>query len=301
MNNTKKCVWFFSIIIFLSLILYVYRNKTEKKEFIKKDNRIAVFINDKEVTNGIPSKSSGYIFDRYSCSDSTTILDWDSNNWGFSVSDVGSSVICKLYFKDTPKPYLVDTASVGQFVDYTPPDGKNSSSKSCLTNEFVNKYSGWRVFKKDGSGLTGKITIIHAGTPECYKKLEEEAKKLNSFQIETEINNIGVSYVNYQLASAGRCLDCNDVKGYDGTACNGFCKIGYDCPIIGNDIIKTGVEYWLSSVYGSTYFYSVFTDGTVQFTWINNSLGVRPVIVLKSGIKNTGGLGTNESPFTISN
>ena len=228
----------------------------------------------------------------------TIILKYKDN--GNQNSDMGKNLNGKLGVKSSTKykncletnNCLVDKVSVGQFVDYTPPIGKSSTSKTCYRT-FDNQYSGWRVLSKEGMGLTGKVTLVHSGTPECYYHSINDMSSVNN------LNNIAFSYVNNKLANFGRSINCSDIKTYDVNACT------TNNPTIDNDIIKTGTYYWVAylsvgrlecvnykgSVHNNA-FYTADYSGT---------LGVRPVIVLKSGIKKTGGNGTNESAFTISN
>ena len=279
------------ICILLIIILFsIIMNKnilSQKKENIKY-NGISVYVDSNKQEN-IPTKDSGYDFDRAMCSDSEAIIDWDSNTWSYSLSNISDAVSCTLYFKAKPADYLVDFASVSQFIDYTPPAGKSSENKTCYA-DVPNEYSGWRVLSKTGTGITGTVALVHAGTPDCYYHAHG-----HSTQSIIDINNLGSNYVNTIFARTGRSLDCNDIKTYNSNACaniNNFATIT-------NNMVKTNSYYWLASVGGSNDLWNLREEGLISYSY-DHSLGYRPVIVLKSGIKKTGGLGTNESPFTIS-
>ena len=215
----------------------------------------------------------------------TLIMNYKNN--GNQSSDMGKGLEGRLGVRSSEKmlpKYLVDVANVGQFVDYTPPAGKSSLSTTCFQN-YANQYSGWRIFSKTGSGSNGFVTLIHGGTPECYYHANN-----NSLSVDN-LNNIASSYINNNLASYARNINCDDVKTFDGSACT------KSYPTITNDIILTGSLYYLSSFTGE----SLWTVGDFGCVHVNGnySLGVRPIIILKAGIKKIGGLGTNESAFTI--
>ena len=69
---------------------------------------------------------------------------------------------------------------------------------------------------------------------------------------------------------------------------------GYD-----NDMIDIGSYYWLASAYNTDYLYYWAGYSSYRYvgTWIFISGGVRPVVVLKSGVKfkDDGKTGTSES------
>lgn len=242
----------------------------------------------------------------------TIIISYKDN--GNQSSDMGKSLTGKIEVKSSEKykncvesnNCLVDNVSVGQFVDYIPPVGKSSESNNC---NGTNQYSGWRVLSKSGESRSGIVTLVHAGTPECYNP----SYTINDlYYAVDDLNNIGKLYVNNQFATSGRNMNCNDVKVYDPNACT--TPSGQS---ISNDLVTTGSYYWLASTQyvevkkrdsDGTFFYddecrleSVSTSGAVNVSRGNSLYGVRPVIVLKSGIKKISGQGTTESPFTISN
>ena len=235
---------------------------------------------------------------------------------GNQSSDMGKSLTGKIEVKSSEKykncveanNCLVDNVNVGQFVGYTSPAGKSGDSKTCVEGN-NSQYSGWRVLSKSGTGLSGIVTLVHAGTPECYNAPFSRDELYKGVAV---LNNIGNLYVNNELATLGRNMNCNDVKVYDSNACT----ISYG-QTIENDLINIGAPYWLASTQDvqvkkrdsdGIFYYedesrleNVSSSGAVNISFGNILSGVRPVIVLKSGIKNTGGQGTNESPFTISN
>ena len=284
--KNKKLIMGLSIIILLFLILLKFKNNILNNKPNIKHNNIAIYI-DNIKKNEIPTKDSGYIFDKYLCSDNEAILNWDNNTWSYNINNIKKVVTCNIYFKKNLDTYLVDKVSVGSFIDYLPPTGKSSVSKTCL-NPYANQYSGWRVLSKNGSGINGTVTLVHAGTPECYyHQVGQSAQSL------INLNNIGKSYVNSALASTGRSMNCNDLKIYNSNAC-------VNTVIINNDIIKTGTIYYLASAFDNNLLWGANLDVDVA-SHASNTFGVRPVIELKPGIQKIGGQGTNESPFIISN
>lgn len=287
-DNIIKFIILITIITLIVVFIIKFNNNLIYKNENNINKNITVYI-DNNKQSSIPIKNSGFIFDKSICTDDNVVAVWDNNNWNYSISNITKVVSCSLYFKTKPVIYLVDQSSIGQFVDYIPPIGKSSESKNCMNSGYFSEYSGWRILSKNGSGEAGVVTLIHAGSPECYFHSYGQ-----SSESVINLNNIGNAYVNNNLASSGRNIDCNDLKTYDGNACIS------DNRVITNNIIKTGAQYWLSTYNTSDALWIVDYNGNIRNSGIN-TLGVRPVIALKSGIKITGGLGSNENPFEISN
>jgi len=115
----------------------------------------------------------------------------------------------------------------------------------------------------------------------------------NTTESITNLNNRTASqYVNTTYATSARNITCNDITPYNTNACDR----GY--PIITNDLIKTNTYYWLPMTFDSTTLREVNYSGTIAEAK-DCSLGVRPVVTMKSGILKTGGSGTNSSAYNI--
>ncbi len=162
----------------------------------------------------------------------------------------------------------------------------------CFTTSYQNKYSGWRVFSKSGSGATGIVTLIHAGTPECYRHGEDPDTSI------TNLNNRANSqYVNSTYASSARSIVCGDASPFGGNACSGE-------QTFSNDLIVTGVKYWFatkSSTSAITGLKAVSADGETSNAYYKTTTnGFRPIVTLKAGVQKTGGSGTSSSAYNIS-
>jgi len=141
--------------------------------------------------------------------------------------------------------YLVDLVSLGEYVAYdagTWPTGAQSGTgwtsdtTTATTNGHFSGYtagankgtsvtgatSGWRVLSKTGSGATGEVTLISAGSPaNAYKAANNTA---NMSGMVTALNNFASeNYLNSAYASSARNADyANDFEQM-GTA--GVCDI----------------------------------------------------------------------------
>ena len=73
-----------------------------------------------------------------------------------------------------------------------------------------------------------------------------------------------------------------------------------------SNYLYTGEYYWTMSPYyfvGENSLADVFrvrSDGNLSYTSVNGTIGVRPVINLKSNIQFSEGNGTSDKPFVVS-
>ncbi len=188
-----------------------------------------------------------------------------------------------------------------------------SQSITCRDSSYANKYNGWRVLDVSSSGV---ITLIHAGTPECYYheygyssfsvKILETASTASSpgdSKAWTKYGNAtyasSVHYMtneDYNLIT--KQINKNDNyyildNDYSNSTC--FKKTESTPCGYNNDMIDIGSYYWLASdCNGTSLYYWGADDRSVSYS--NSSVGVRPVVVLKSGVKfkDDGKKGTSE-------
>jgi prepilin-type N-terminal cleavage/methylation domain-containing protein len=180
--------------------------------------------------------------------------------------------------------YLVDVVNVGDFVSYTGSNGCTNCSGQSVTcyETYANTYSGWRVLSKSGSGATGIVTIVSAGTTMC----------IGSDYVET-INAYGNKYFNSTYATSARSINCNDALPYTSAACTNYTTY------VSDSMLYTG----------GFYYFATATSPGGNLLWAMNlnrfntnagyTFGLRPVITLKAAMKKSGGSGTNASPYTI--
>ncbi len=150
--------------------------------------------------------------------------------------------------------------SQGQFGGYIEKQNK-ANSVTCYGSVVL---KGWRVLSVDTS--TNTVTIIHAGQPECYYH------GTNSSASVTNLNNRATSeYLNEDYASSAHMMNKTEADAVSG------------------NLKQIGVNYWLATIAnsGSSYLKIVYVCG-YDNSYQNASLGVRPVVVLKSNIRTTG-------------
>ena len=228
----------------------------------------------------------------------------------------------------TNKIIKLSEAGEGSYVKYTGNngcsgkscEGQNANYVSdtdmgyCLTSDFKYNANGWRVaYTKDGTAY-----LTSAGSPECMcTSSGGTAGTSCSDPEETEgvpkhlanLNKKALTYCNSTYAYGGKC-DSNsawnmadadfqtitgDTLSIAGTQSEGY----YDS----YSIINNGGHYWFATPMTST---------SNAFGWASNirhviydnsnyAVGLRPVLRLASSVKVTGGSGTYEDPYTITN
>lgn len=147
----------------------------------------------------------------------------------------------------------------GQFGGYKSGTSKNASVSLCRTGDKATA-SGWKVLSVSG----GKVTIVHAGMPECYYHASKGTTADASI---TTLNTRAKEYMN-SYAESARMLTLEDVKA--------------------NNTIQTiGGGYYLASKKDSTTLHYVSPTGRESGS-SDRVNGVRPVITLKSNVRTAG-------------
>ena len=207
-------------------------------------------------------------------------------------SDMGKTLIGKLEVvstestkKETNIPLTMETmllsekANIGDYVDYTSSSDATNKSISCYYGNPVN--NGYRVLNKEKKS----IEIIHAGVPECLEYNRDSKNTLDN------INNVLKNYLNKNIATKVRSVDCNDLKKFDKKACKNNIRIQ-------NDLVNVGTYYWLGDKKDKRYINFIDYLGYASNTY-GVTLGIRPVIKLKNDIIIKGGNGSKEHPYKI--
>ena len=162
---------------------------------------------------------------------------------------------------------LLDRVQVGDYVAYDAGENRNNSVTSeCYTDGGVTALKGWRVLKISDN----KVYLVHAGIPECYSYANDTNAALNS------LRSISNNYLNTAYAESAHNMTYDEAIGITGSENS-----------TDNDLRRIGAKYWLSNAWSEHQLYDVHIDGSFSSTYMR-SLGVRPVIVLKSGIKTAG-------------
>ncbi len=185
--------------------------------------------------------------------------------------------------------YLVDVVNVGDFISYTGNNGCTNcggQSVSCYGG-YANTYSGWRVISKSGSGSTGTVSIVAAGTTECIGS--------DGGTNGAVFNALAGKYLNTTYAASARSINCNDALPYSAAACTNYTTY------VADSMIQPGGFYYFATPYsGSTWVYWAIVESGRFNTNGGYTFGLRPIINFKSGVTKTGGSGTNATPYTIS-
>ena len=185
--------------------------------------------------------------------------------------------------------YLVDVVNVGDFISYTGNNGCancSGQSTSCYGG-YANTYNGWRVISKSGSGSTGTVSIVAAGTTECIGS--------DGGTNGANYNALANKYLNTTYAASARSINCNDALPYSSAACTNYTTY------VADSMIQPGGFYYFATPYStSTSIYWAIVESGRFNTNGGYTFGLRPIINLKSGIIKSGGSGTNASPYSIS-
>lgn len=93
----KKKTIILSIVMLLGLITYIINKNYSSNELINLNENIAIYVDDKKA-DSIPSKDSGYILEKYECSDDAKIR-WNYETWSLIMKDFRKGTKCTYYFK----------------------------------------------------------------------------------------------------------------------------------------------------------------------------------------------------------
>ncbi len=181
--------------------------------------------------------------------------------------------------------------------------GKSKSqSITCTDSSYKNKYNGWRVLDVSGE----VITLIHAGTPECYYHANgQSSRSVSILETASTSSSPGDSkawtkYGNATYAQSVHYMTNEDfnkityqinknsnytIDDYDYNDSSCFYKKNSTQCGYNHDMIDIGSFYWLASAYSDYNLYYWDPDGRSVGGNFDYSRGVRPVVVLKSGIK----------------
>lgn len=192
-----------------------------------------------------------------------------------------------------------NTTNHYQFSGFQEGTDKNKSTNPLDWENRKSDYDGgWRIlsFNEDKT-----VNIIHAGAPEVYFHPSETNA---AFQTEYILSG-GMRQTNYNTYQPRDWSMYENEYAIEGSAhCATFYEIKNipDIPenfVNGyNTLKKIGAYYWTASFADHGYLFSIDFTGNQYATW-GITLGIRPIITLKSNIQITGGKGTSESPYTI--
>ncbi len=165
----------------------------------------------------------------------------------------------------------------GQFGGYNSGQSKNSSVKCFASQETTGTpKNGWVVL----SVANDKVTLVHAGTPECYY----HGTDASASTAISKINARASGYINSKYAESARILNCGD----NGVNCVNGTKLTTPYVAESNYYVHiTNTHYFLPTAKSSNVLWGVSYSGTVR-GYSEHSFGIRPVVVLKSDVRTTG-------------
>ena len=235
------------------------------------------------------------------------------------VKDKAGNTVTKTTTASTTAKTVQNTLEEGDYVTYP-------SSQGNLACRVLYDNSSEYGVQLITSGIVEKITIG------SYYEIEDAMNSYNN--IISTLNNEAMGYNNSTYSSDARCVGSvpnnkNAQAGMHTTQFGGIYSgklrdadsnysTDYD-QMLSLDIAHINVYYWLASrvvfsdlgesMYcvrdvlkdngtGYSGVLTVYSSGGVNYGGYN-SLGLRPVFILKSGIKVTGGNGTSSSPYTL--
>ena len=197
----------------------------------------------------------------------------------------------------------------GQNANYV----SDSDMGYCYDSNYKFNANGWRVaYSKDGTAY-----ITSAGAPECMctNSSGVAGTSCDSFEQTagkhlTNLNTKALTYCNSSYAYGGKCnsssawnMNDNDFQNVTGDTLN-VARDKDDGSYDNYSLINNGSAYWFASTYSissATPFYWSPAFRFVDTSTSDRAIGVRPVLRLRSSVKVTGGSGTYEDPYTISN
>ena len=222
-----------------------------------------------------------------------------------------SGFVSGAYVKYTGNNGCSGKACEGQNANYV----SDTDMGYCIDNDYKFIVNGWRVaYVKDGSAY-----LTSAGSPECmctnsdgtsgtscssYEETEGVPKHL------ANLNAKALTYCNSVYAYGGKCnsssawnMNDADFQKITGDTLN----VAYDSSdgsYYSYSLINNGGYYWFATPYSISSANAFGWDPNYRYVDIyssNIAFGVRPVLRLASSVKVTGGGGTYEDPYTISN
>jgi len=185
------------------------------------------------------------------------------------------------------KPYA-EITNFGDFGGYQQGMSRNQGLACENSAVVVDGAYGWRVIDIDKT--TGTVSLIHAGTPECYRN--EWGRNAESINI---LNNHDYSmYVNNTFATSATIFTKEMAeKVYENNISSGVGFYNLE-----HNVLKSQSHYWFPTPEGTNNLLYVQPGGYVGGAG-SYVYGIRPVVKLKSNIIVTEGDGSTSSKYKI--
>ena len=277
-----------------------------------------------------------YTLSSYTCDNDSTTITYDTISKKITSNGIDK---CDLNFTETSNPKLYDVVEIGVYIAYTADSSNGCTGNQCsgwnanqTATDIYDNYGycystnykfytyGWRVLHKTDNS----VYIVSAGAPECVAGTSN-----NSTATIQSLNTNALKYCNSSYLSGGICDsttahafngddfykftgqyygDANAKYLYSyndgGTYGSPYCYNKYSTTYCGynNSIIDNGGYYWFGSAYSADAALSWHPSNrrVNRKSTSTNAFGLRPVLKLDSSITATGGTGTIDNPYTIS-
>ena len=252
--------------------------------------------NDISLTS--PSSDTVGAESRQSCLGQNARIDKDTSGYTYGYC---YSVNYKYYTQGWRIAYIDDTTNKAAIISAGSPEC-NSRTSSTNNETYIRtananalKYCNPEFVDGDSNGNKCTCTGIDNNNDGVYEQCSSMSSDVwaindDTFNKMTE-QATGVTGGGYLYNSINGATKCGGV--YSTKVC------GYN-----NNLIDNGGYYWFVSQYSSSSTYGVYWDPNNRHVYSNtstNAYGLRPVISLSSSVFVTGGKGTMDSPYTISN
>ena len=227
------------------------------------------------------------------------------------VSKLLSKVEVNSYVKYTGSNGCKGKSCEGQNANYV----SDTDMGYCANGGYKYNANGWRIaYTKEGTAY-----LTSAGSPECMctNRSGVAGTSCNDYEdtggLPKHLANLkkkALTYCNSTYAYGGKCDSASawNMSDADFQAITGdnlssvFRNSNYD----NYSIINNGGLYWFGTLYDAvspkTYAFYWYPYGRyVDNSYSDYAIGLRPVLRLQSSVEITGGFGTYEDPYTISN
>ncbi len=290
------------------------------------------FTIDEDTNTGMlfPNKGEGLVANSVTCMNDVQ-AEWDNKAWGLvNIKNDGSQKIdCTIHFSSEIP--LSETVEVGDYISYTPSITSYNVLKTTTgysSNQIINpsELNLWRVITVKDDGTIEMISE-YASSVEIYFTGQTGYKNFIGV-----LNTIAKQYENGEYTEESRYTGYNGQTQYLTTLCaSSSCvesagggdnstetEMNLITRAIGNlkaNIVGTTTEssYWVASrfyqiydsrKYGYGRFVNLETYPSYEILYmesVENNRGhhVRPIVILKSGLKATGA-GTSTNPWKLS-
>ena len=234
----------------------------------------------------------------------------DNSHWFLEASDLLSDMAIGSYVKYAGNNGCTGKSCRGQNANYV----NDTNMGYCYNSSYKYNANGWRIaYIKDGTAY-----LISAGSPECVCTNSNGSVGKSCSSNETtaglskhiaNLNAKALTYCNSTYAYGGKCdstsawnMGEGDFQVITGAALS---KVTGQSGYGDYSLVNNGGFYWFSKPAASSTSYSDWWWDSnydyVAYGSAHGNYGVRPVLRLAASVLITGGSGTYNDPYIISN